>query len=70
VKIDRGELILPNGNGNGLPAGALAKAGANPASGYNDKAYLRFKNTPSGISPRRGAGSARSHFYCCDRRTR
>jgi 2-oxoglutarate ferredoxin oxidoreductase subunit alpha len=40
VKIDRGELILPNGNG------------ANPASGYNDKAYLRFKNTPSGISPR------------------
>ena len=42
VKIDRGELILPNGNGNG----------ANAASGYNDKAYLRFKNTESGISPR------------------
>src|SRR5213082_1664190 len=42
VKIDRGELILPNGNGNG----------ANPASGYNDKTYLRYKNTPSGISPR------------------
>jgi 2-oxoglutarate/2-oxoacid ferredoxin oxidoreductase subunit alpha len=42
VKIDRGELILPNGNGNG----------ANPASGYNDKAYLRYQNTPSGISPR------------------
>ena len=42
VKIDRGELILPNGNGNG----------ANPGSGYNDKAYLRFKNTESGISPR------------------
>src|SRR5881394_527715 len=42
VKIDRGELILPNGNGNG----------ANAASGYNDKAYLRYKNTPSGISPR------------------
>src|SRR5262249_22481548 len=42
VKIDRGELILPNGNGNG----------ANVASGYNDKAYLRFKNTESGISPR------------------
>jgi 2-oxoglutarate/2-oxoacid ferredoxin oxidoreductase subunit alpha len=40
VKIDRGELILPNGNG------------ANPASGYNDKTYLRYKNTPSGISPR------------------
>src|SRR6266542_3656676 len=42
VKIDRGELILSNGNGNG----------ANPASGYNDKTYLRYKNTPSGISPR------------------
>src|SRR6266446_886095 len=42
VKIDRGELILPNGNSDG----------ANPASGYNDKAYLRYKNTPSGISPR------------------
>src|SRR5207245_3986554 len=42
LKVNRGELILPNGNGNG----------ANPASGYNDKAYLRFKNTPSGISPR------------------
>src|SRR5437899_1534219 len=42
VKIERGELILPNGNGNG----------ANPASGYNDKTYLRYKNTPSGISPR------------------
>ena len=42
VPIDRGELILPNGNGNG----------ANSASGYNDKAYLRYKNTESGISPR------------------
>src|SRR5438093_674727 len=42
VKIDRGELILPNGNGNGV----------NPASGYNDKAYLRYKNTPTGLSPR------------------
>jgi 2-oxoglutarate ferredoxin oxidoreductase subunit alpha len=52
VKIDRGELILPNGNG--LPAVALAKEGngLNPSSGYNDKTYLRFKNTPSGISPR------------------
>src|SRR5213082_1725819 len=40
--IDRGELILSNGNGNG----------ANPASGYNDNTYLRYKNTPSGISPR------------------
>ena len=42
VKIDRGELILPNGNGEA----------ANPFSGYNDSAYLRFKNTESGISPR------------------
>lgn len=42
VRIDRGELILPNGTRNG----------SNPASGYNDKAYLRFKNTESGISPR------------------
>src|SRR5213596_1106288 len=42
VKIDRGELILPNGN----------RDAANPSSGYNDKAYLRFKNTESGISPR------------------
>src|SRR6476620_2231048 len=42
VKIDRGELILSNGNGNSL----------NPSSGYNDKTYLRYKNTPSGISPR------------------
>jgi 2-oxoglutarate ferredoxin oxidoreductase subunit alpha len=42
AKIDRGELILSNGNGNG----------ANPASGYNDKAYLRYKDTRSGISPR------------------
>ena len=42
VKIDRGELILPNGSGEGATAG----------SGYNDKAYLRFKNTESGISPR------------------
>jgi len=40
VTIDRGELILPNGNG------------LNPASGYNDKTYLRYKNTESGISPR------------------
>ncbi len=33
-KIDRGELILPNGNGNG------------------NGEYLRYKLTPSGISPR------------------
>ena len=42
VKIDRGDLILPNGE----------SGGTNTGSGYNDKAYLRFKNTESGISPR------------------
>src|SRR5881396_800196 len=42
VKIDRGELLLPNGNGET----------ENPFSGYHDNAYWRFKNTPSGISPR------------------
>src|SRR2546425_2931605 len=42
VKIDRGELILPNGNGET----------ENPFSGCNDNAYLRYKNTGSGISPR------------------
>src|SRR5437867_3968397 len=42
VKIERGELILPNGNGEA----------ENPFSGYNDNAYLRYRNTESGISPR------------------
>ena len=42
VKIDRGELVLPNGNGET----------ENPFGGYNDNAYLRYKNTASGISPR------------------
>jgi len=42
VKISRGDLILPNGNG---------EAG-NPFGGCNDNAYLRYKNTGSGISPR------------------
>ncbi len=41
-KIDRGELIMPNGGGDG----------DNPFGGYNDNAYLRYKNTASGISPR------------------
>src|SRR5262249_30153672 len=40
--IERGELILPNGNGES----------ENPFGGYNDNAYLRYKNTKSGISPR------------------
>jgi 2-oxoglutarate ferredoxin oxidoreductase subunit alpha len=42
VEIDRGELIFPNGNG----------SVKNPFGGYNDNAYLRYKNTSSGISPR------------------
>jgi len=42
AKIDRGEIIFPNGNGET----------ANPFSGYNDDAYWRYKNTESGISPR------------------
>jgi 2-oxoglutarate/2-oxoacid ferredoxin oxidoreductase subunit alpha len=42
VPIERGELILPNGNGES----------DNPFGGYNDNAYLRYKNTASGISPR------------------
>jgi 2-oxoglutarate/2-oxoacid ferredoxin oxidoreductase subunit alpha len=44
VKIDRGETILPNGNGNG--------DAENRFGGYNDNSYLRYKNTASGISPR------------------
>ena len=52
VKIERGELILPNGNGD-VP---------NPSSGYNDSAYLRFKNTESGISPRAVPG-VRGHIF-------
>ena len=42
VKIDRGQLILPNGDGENVA----------PGSGYNDNAYWRYKNTESGISPR------------------
>jgi 2-oxoglutarate ferredoxin oxidoreductase subunit alpha len=41
-KIHRGEIILPNGNGES----------DNPFGGYNDNAYLRYRNTASGISPR------------------
>jgi 2-oxoglutarate ferredoxin oxidoreductase subunit alpha len=52
VKIERGELILPNGNGEV----------ANLASGYNDNAYWRFKDTPSGISPRAVPGLP-GHIY-------
>ena len=41
-KIERGQLILPNGDGENVA----------PGSGYNDNAYWRYKNTESGISPR------------------
>jgi 2-oxoglutarate ferredoxin oxidoreductase subunit alpha len=47
VKIDRGELILPNGNGESAPVGA----------GYNDNAYWRYRNTESGVSPRAVPGT-------------
>ena len=42
VQIQRGETIFPNGNGHA----------ENPFGGYNDNSYLRYRNTPSGISPR------------------
>jgi 2-oxoglutarate/2-oxoacid ferredoxin oxidoreductase subunit alpha len=42
VGIGRGEIILPNGDGDT----------ENPFGGCNDNAYLRYKNTGSGISPR------------------
>jgi 2-oxoglutarate ferredoxin oxidoreductase subunit alpha len=41
-EIDRGEIILPNGSENA----------DNPYGGYGDGAYLRYKDTESGISPR------------------
>jgi 2-oxoglutarate ferredoxin oxidoreductase subunit alpha len=40
VEINRGEVIFPNGES------------ANPFGGYNDGTYLRYQDTPSGISPR------------------
>src|SRR5580765_5798430 len=42
VKIDRGQLIVPNGAGENVSLG----------SGYGDNAYWRYRNTESGISPR------------------
>ena len=42
-RIERGELILSNGKGNGAE---------NPFGGCNDNSYLRYRNTASGISPR------------------
>lgn len=47
-KIDRGEVIFPGKNGQGNGNGG----DVDPASGYGDNAYLRYKNTESGISPR------------------
>jgi len=46
AKIDRGEIIFPNGES------------ANPFGGANDSTYLRYANTPSGISPRAVPGVA------------
>ncbi|HWX21944.1 MAG TPA: 2-oxoacid:acceptor oxidoreductase subunit alpha [Candidatus Binatia bacterium] len=50
-KIDRGQTIFPNGNGNGNGATE------NPFGGYGDNTYLRYRNTPSGISPRAVPGT-------------
>jgi 2-oxoglutarate ferredoxin oxidoreductase subunit alpha len=52
AKIDRGEVILPNGNGQA----------ENPFGGMNDSSYLRYRNTPSGISPRAVPGLP-GHIY-------
>jgi 2-oxoglutarate/2-oxoacid ferredoxin oxidoreductase subunit alpha len=49
-KLERGELILPNGES------------ANPYGGANDNTYLRYRNTPSGISPRAVPGVA-GHLF-------
>ena len=38
--ISRGDTIFPNGSSD------------NPFGGYGDNTYLRYRNTPSGISPR------------------
>jgi len=57
AKIERGELILPNGDGET----------ENPFGGYNDNAYLRYKNTASGISPRAVPGvPGRIHVAATD----
>src|SRR5579883_55454 len=54
AKIHRGEIIFPNGKGNGETD--------NPFGGYNDSSYLRYRNTPSGISPRAVPGVP-GHIY-------
>ncbi|MFL5245718.1 MAG: 2-oxoacid:acceptor oxidoreductase subunit alpha [Gemmataceae bacterium] len=67
--IDRGELIMPtNGSMNGkavadMPApGAHFTAVAQSQNGAAGEPYLRFKNTPSGISPRAVPGVP-GHVY-------
>ena len=52
--IDRGDIIMPDGNGSG--------DGDSPFSGYCDDAYWRYKNTESGISPRALPGTP-GHIY-------
>jgi len=52
--IDRGDIIMPDGNGGGN--------GDSPFSGYCDDAYWRYKNTESGISPRALPGTP-GHIY-------
>ena len=52
--IDRGDIIMPDGNGCGN--------GDSPFSGYCDDAYWRYKNTESGISPRALPGTP-GHIY-------
>ncbi len=52
-RIDRGQILFPNGNGNGNGGSA------NPFGGANDNAYLRCPQHPaSGISPRAVPGLA------------
>lgn len=55
-KIDRGEMIFANGNGDGNGEAIP------PFGGYNDNNYLRYKNTESGISPRAVPGVP-GHIY-------
>ena len=56
VPIDRGEMILPNGNGE--------------AHHGNGEPYLRYKNTESGISPRAVPGVPGSSVRVRQRRAR
>lgn len=53
-RIDRGEVLFPNAKGKGNGNGDSA----NPFGGANDNAYLRYRNTATGISPRAVPGLA------------